>query len=47
MKTIPPMAYIPMDLLINADWRMRMSERAQEIAEFVTVEDALLLYLNL
>lgn len=37
----PPLPYIPLDFLINADWRLRMSERVEEFAQVITVEDVL------
>lgn len=41
-----PKEYIPIDFLVNADWKARMSEKAEELAQVITVEDALLLYLS-
>lgn len=33
--------YVPMDLLCDADFKMRMSEKAEEIASLVDIEMAL------
>ena len=47
MMIKPPKEYIPLDLLINGDWKMRMSERAKELAQAITLEDVLSLTINL
>ena len=41
MKITFPKEYIPLDLLSNGDWKLRMSERATELAQAITIEDVL------